>query len=323
MANKYNGKTALITGATSGLGEAAAISLAKKGFARIIVTGRSGDKAAAAAKLIGKKARHKNVTPLALDLNNADDVNRAVSALEANGGAIDFLLLNAGLVPGGKLVRTPSGDEITMAASVIGHHQFTLGLLSKNLVAQDARIVIAGSEAARGDVPGMKLVDVPEFAKAHFGGDLERAIETIAQAHPPYEYKAFPHYGMVKLFVAYWAAALSRRVSSNISVYAISPGSAPLSGAMRNQPVPVQIIVGGLLGTVGKLAGLGASVPKAANRYLEGLTLAATDSGKFYASKPGKMTGDLYEQTQAHVLDKDAQEAAWAAISKISGGATL
>ena len=44
-------------------------------------------------------------------------------------------------------------------------------LLDSALLAGDAHIVIAGSEAARGDVPAMDDVDLPGLAERHFGGD--------------------------------------------------------------------------------------------------------------------------------------------------------
>ena len=54
---------------------------------------------------------------------------------------------------------TAAGIEATQAP-LIGHHQLTVGLLRANLLSPNARIVIAGSEAARGDVPLFSYTDV-------------------------------------------------------------------------------------------------------------------------------------------------------------------
>ena len=76
-------------------------------------------------------------------------------------------------------------SRITAATSLIGHHVLTMGLLGEGLLAPDAHIIIAGSEAARGDVPMMGLTAVPQFARDQFGGDQERAFAAIARAEEP------------------------------------------------------------------------------------------------------------------------------------------
>jgi hypothetical protein len=51
--------------------------------------------------------------------------------------------------------------------------------LAQDLLAPDARIVIAGSEAARGDVPTFTPVDLPSYTAKHFAGDLEAAATSL------------------------------------------------------------------------------------------------------------------------------------------------
>jgi NAD(P)-dependent dehydrogenase (short-subunit alcohol dehydrogenase family) len=226
-------------------------------------------------------------------------------------------------VAGKEIARTADGMEITTAASLIGHHVLVTGLLNEGLLAKEARIVIAGSEAARGDVPMMGLVDIPEFAAAHYGGDRVHAIETIAQALEPYQYKHMPHYAMVKTFVALWAAALARRLPDGMTVNAVSPGSAPASNAMRNQTLLFRLVVGALAHTIGPLAGMAAPLSKAAQRYTQAASFSADINGRFFASPPGKMTGALVEQRQPHILDHENQEAAWEAIERLSGRVSI
>jgi serine 3-dehydrogenase len=82
-------KTAFITGATSGFGEAAARSFVRDGW-RVIATGRRGERLDALAAELGEALR-----PLVLDM-------RDIAALEAAAvaaGDVDFLLNNAGLAP--------------------------------------------------------------------------------------------------------------------------------------------------------------------------------------------------------------------------------
>src|ERR1700742_174186 len=88
---------ALITGTTSGLGYAAARTLAGEGWREIIVTGRSLARAQETADQLA--AETKIFTPLELDLNDPANVHSALDALVKQGRSVDFLLLNAGLVP--------------------------------------------------------------------------------------------------------------------------------------------------------------------------------------------------------------------------------
>jgi NAD(P)-dependent dehydrogenase (short-subunit alcohol dehydrogenase family) len=90
MTDNLNGSTALVTGATAGIGEATAIRLAGLG-ASVIVHGRSADRGASVVKEIqagGGQARF-----LAADLSDADSVRR----LAGEAGDVDILVNNAGV----------------------------------------------------------------------------------------------------------------------------------------------------------------------------------------------------------------------------------
>src|SRR5579872_4761539 len=158
---------ALVTGATSGLGHAAARLLAGEGYRAVIVTGRSLTGAQQAATQLAAENKTAIFTPLALDLDKPSSVQSALAELVKRGKPIEFLLLNAGMVPGKKRVITAAGVEASQAP-LIGHHQLAVGLLRANLLTPNARIVIAGAEPARGDVPLFSLTDVPAFAAKYF-----------------------------------------------------------------------------------------------------------------------------------------------------------
>ena len=90
---------ALVTGATSGLGYAAARTLAGEGWREIIVTGRSLARVQETAAQLAAETKKQVFTPLELDLNTPASVQSALAELVKRGRPIDFLLLNAGLVP--------------------------------------------------------------------------------------------------------------------------------------------------------------------------------------------------------------------------------
>src|SRR5689334_7509459 len=100
---------ALVTGATSGLGQAAARTLAREGWRKIIVTGRSSAQIHGAAAQLAAETKKPVFTPLELELDSSSSVQSALAALLKRGRRIDFLLLNAGMVPGNKRVITAAG----------------------------------------------------------------------------------------------------------------------------------------------------------------------------------------------------------------------
>ena len=306
---------ALVTGATSGLGQAAARLLAEEGWREIIVTGRSlaGAQQAAAQPA----AEHKTVifTPLALDLDKPSSVQSAVAELVKRGQPIDFLLLNAGLVPFKKRAVTATGVESSQAP-LIGHHQLTVGLLNANLLSPNARIVIAGAEPARGGVPMFKYTDLPAFAAKRFQSNRTAAIEALIRNGPNVKYVPNNAYADAKLVVAWWTAALARRLPSGMAVYAVSPGGSTGTNVVRSAGWALRHI---LIPIVNLIPGMNQTPETAASRYIQASKFGTDLSGQFFASAKGKFSGPIEVQRQPHLHDRANQEAAWQAVVKVSG----
>lgn len=91
-------KTALITGATSGIGEATAYSFAEKGF-KLILTGRRADRLEKLSEDI-KKQFNTDIHLLAFDVRNKEEVEQAIKSLPDAFKTIDILINNAGLAVG-------------------------------------------------------------------------------------------------------------------------------------------------------------------------------------------------------------------------------
>ncbi|HEU5417708.1 MAG TPA: SDR family oxidoreductase [Streptosporangiaceae bacterium] len=108
------GSTALITGATSGIGRSAALLLARRG-AHVLVSGRDavrGDAAVAAIRAAGGKADF-----IAADLADPDSVRHlARRAVELGGGHVDILVNNAGVFPFGPTQAATDEDIDTVYA---------------------------------------------------------------------------------------------------------------------------------------------------------------------------------------------------------------
>jgi len=316
-------RTALVTGATSGLGFEAAAQLAEAGYAKVTITGRTPDKATAALRTLAERTGRSVFDTIALDLGSPQSVANASIALADRGEKIDFLLLNAGAVSGSKLIHTDQGIETTFVSSLVGHHQLTMQLLDKDMLAADARIVIAGSEAARGDVPTFNVVDLPDFAGKHFDGDLEEAALAIFRQDSPVKYKAANAYANAKLFVAWWAASLAHRLPGGMTVNAVSPGSAPDTNAARNAGFFMRTVLLPMFKHAPARLGMAAPVSVAAARYLEAADFGEDVTGQFFASAPKKMTGPLHRMEHPHFHDRTSQEAAWNATVKVAGGVDM
>jgi len=306
---------ALVTGTTSGVGYAAASMLAAQGCRQVIVTGRSLARVQETAAQLAAETKTQVFTPLELDLNAPTSVEAALAELVKRGRPIDFLLLNAGMVSGKERVLTAAGIEAAQAP-LIGHHQLTVGLLGAGLLGPSARIVIAGAEPARGDVPMFSYTDVAAFAAKHHQGDRTAAVEALVRSGPNVKYEPNRAYADAKLFVAWWAAALARRLPSGMAVYAVSPGSAPDTQASRNAAPVLKWL---FIPIVKLIPGMTQTPETAARRYLQASELGTDVSGQFFASAPKKLTGPMEAMRHPHFHDRANQEAAWQAVVKVSG----
>lgn len=306
---------ALVTGTTSGLGYAAAGLLAGKGYKQVVVTGRKLPEVQKTAAKLASETKKNIFTPLELDLDSPSSVQSALDELIKRGQPIDFLLLNAGMVPGKKRVLTAEGVEASQAP-LIGHHQLTVGLLRANLLSPNARIVIASAEPARGGVPMFKYTDLPVFAAQHFKGDRTAAAEALIHNEPNVKYSANNAYADAKLMVAWWAAALARRLPSGMAVYAVSPGASNATKVARNAGPALRYL---MIPIVNLIPGMNQTPETAASRFLQASELGTDASGQFYASAKGKFSGPMEVQQQPHLRDRGNQEAAWQAVVNVSG----
>src|SRR5258707_15255011 len=290
---------ALITGTTSGLGYAAARSLAP-----IQET----------AAQLAAETKTQVFTPLELDLDAPASVQSALAELVKQGRAVDFLLLNAGLVPTKKRVITAAGVEASQAP-LIGHHQLAVGLLRANLLSPNARIVIAGAEPARGGVPMFKYPDVPAFAAKPHKGNRTAAVEALIRNGPNVKYVPNNAYADAKLIVAWWVAALARRLPSGMAVYAVSPGAATDTKVVRNAGPALKYL---MIPIVNLIPGMNQTPETAARRYLQASEFGTDVSGKFFASAQGKFSGPIEAQRHPHLHDRASQEAAWQAVVNLA-----
>jgi NAD(P)-dependent dehydrogenase (short-subunit alcohol dehydrogenase family) len=315
--------TILITGANSGLGFEAAGQLAERGYAKIILACRSLEKAEDARSRLKTRVGSDPFDTLEIDVSSISSAKKAASTLIERGEKLDQLLLNAGVVPGDKLMMSIDGIEMSFAASLIGHHILTNQLVNAGRINDHGRIVIVSSEGARDDLPaamGLKLYDFAKSDPVEFGSDLETAMETFARRSNNLPFEGMRQYGTVKLFTTWWAAELAEKLGNKIDVIAVSPGASMGTNAARHVTGFKRFLFTKVMPAIGPIFGMDQAVPVAAKRYVDVLT-APTDNfktGRAYMSKSGKMVGPMVEQTYPHLYEETRRKIAWKTIEKLS-----
>ena len=139
------GKTAIVTGSSSGIGFEAARVLANKG-ASVIIAVRSLDKGKAAADKILAQNKDADVKVLKLDLANLAAVKEFADEFKKTHSQLDLLINNAGvMIP--PYSKTADGFELQFGTNHLGHFALTAHLLDVLTNTEDARIVNVSSGA--------------------------------------------------------------------------------------------------------------------------------------------------------------------------------
>jgi NAD(P)-dependent dehydrogenase (short-subunit alcohol dehydrogenase family) len=141
-------KTAIVTGATGGLGYETARMLAEHG-ARVILVGRNAGKGARALHDIRVTAPQANVTFEKVDLGSLASVAALSDRLNGAGQPIDILVNNAGVMTPPNRQTTSDGFELQFGTNYLSHFALTARLMPLLMAARGARIVSLSSVAAR------------------------------------------------------------------------------------------------------------------------------------------------------------------------------
>ncbi|OBG17680.1 short-chain dehydrogenase [Mycolicibacterium celeriflavum] len=155
-----SGRTAIVTGANSGLGYDTAAALADKG-AQVVLAVRNLDKGTEAKDRIKAASPNAVVTLQELDLSSLDSVRKAADELRAAHPRIDLLINNAGVmyVPNRELTR--DGFEMQFGTNHLGHFALT-GLLLDHLLPVDGSRIVTVSSV------GHRLMARIRFEDPHF-----------------------------------------------------------------------------------------------------------------------------------------------------------
>jgi NAD(P)-dependent dehydrogenase (short-subunit alcohol dehydrogenase family) len=155
-------QTAVITGASAGVGLAAAKSLAREGW-RVIGVGRNAERCAAADAELREAASGGDVTMLRGDLSLMADAARLADEIGALTDCIDLLANNAGgMIPEPKV--TAEGLEECFAGNHLGPFVLTTRLLPLLLAAPQPRVINTSSDGSE-MIPGLNWDDLQDPLK--------------------------------------------------------------------------------------------------------------------------------------------------------------
>jgi NAD(P)-dependent dehydrogenase (short-subunit alcohol dehydrogenase family) len=212
------GRTAVITGANTGLGYETAAALAAKG-AHVVLAVRNLDKGKAAAEGIAAATPGAQVDLQELDLTSLESIRAAAEQLKSNHDAIDLLINNAGVMMTPKST-TKDGFELQFGTNHLGHFALTGLLLDRVLAAPSSRVITVSSGGHR-FVRGIRFDDLQS----------ER------------DYNRVRAYGQAKLANLMFTYELQRRLrGTNTIAAAAHPGGSKTELA-RNLPRLVGLLI--------------------------------------------------------------------------------
>jgi NAD(P)-dependent dehydrogenase (short-subunit alcohol dehydrogenase family) len=242
--------TAVVTGATSGLGEAAALALASNGW-RVFVVGRDASRGAAVVTRALARSGHAEL--LTGDLSTIDGVRAVSHAVCARTASLNLLINNAG----GTFARkelTCDGVERTFALNVLAPYLLTEALLPELAVAK-GRVVNVVTGIPRGAQATLAQL-VGEQCSAGIGG-----------------------YMRCKLALAALTQEQQRRYASRgVTAVSLHPGIIP--GTRFGQDTPQ--LVRAMAGAFARALGVSSTLDEAVSRYLTVAT-RPVERGGFYA----------------------------------------
>ena len=139
------GKTCVVTGASSGIGAAAAMGLARLG-ACVVVAGRDPARCRATVEAIRTATGNASVEPAVADLSSLTEIRRLAAELEGRYPRIDVLANNAGAYFARREV-TVDGFERTWALNVLAPFLLTRLLMDRLRASAPARVINTSSHA--------------------------------------------------------------------------------------------------------------------------------------------------------------------------------
>ena len=161
------GKTVVITGGTSGIGEVAAQALAQMG-ARIVLVGRNKSRADATLVRLRRSGPGVAHSVYFADLARLAEMKRVAAEIANREPPIDILINNAGALFGTRRL-TEDGLEYTFALNHMSYFVVTEGLRERLLASGAPRIINTGFRSSSARRAGFRRSSIREWLQSHEG----------------------------------------------------------------------------------------------------------------------------------------------------------
>jgi len=161
-----DGKVALVTGGSSGLGRGMARVLARHG-ATVAITGRNEERLSTVAAETAQTGRR--VLAAKMDVGDIPSIGPTITAIEAALGPIDILVNNAGVCVGKRIVDVVPADYDEIMNTNLRGAYFVAAEIGQRMIARGAegRIVNISSPAGMKPVFGLSLYSISKAALIH------------------------------------------------------------------------------------------------------------------------------------------------------------
>ncbi|PZV07047.1 MAG: 3-ketoacyl-ACP reductase [Leptolyngbya sp.] len=157
------GKTALITGASRGIGRAIALEFAKHGVQRLLLVARDHQRLVEVATEVN--AYGVDAVPIAVDLTNPIDVNIAVAQVWRNYGPIDLLINCAGVAHQSSFLQSRLSDvQEEISTNLVGLYTITRFVARRMVKQRAGAIVNVSSLMGKVAAPTMATYSATKFA---------------------------------------------------------------------------------------------------------------------------------------------------------------
>ena len=241
QASSDNAGTAVITGATGGLGRALAVEMANRPLADrpdLLLVGRAGKSLADVTETV--RAAGATAYEVPCDLSRLSEVRAAAGVIkgmlsEGQVRPLHGLAANAGLSSIDSRVASADGYEMTFAVNYLAHAELIGDLLGS--FTAPARIVLVGSDTYYVNTM-RRMMQVPA---AEWRDPVELARPAPADSKPSVQTAGIA-YSNSKLAIIYYAHELQRRAPEGIHVIVFEPGWMPGTGLSRQQSPALQRI---------------------------------------------------------------------------------
>ena len=171
MAEGLDGKVAVVTGASSGIGRAVAAELLGRG-ARVVIAARSRERLDEAAAALGP-----GCAAVVADVTRADDVRRLIDGTLESHGAIDILVANAGVYLGGDLWESdPEALDRLLTTNVNGVVRTVRQILPHLLERGEGDILVTSSVSGHQAIHWEPVYSASKHALQAFVHTLRRQL---------------------------------------------------------------------------------------------------------------------------------------------------